>query len=388
MPSVLCNVQPSDARSSEIGSETVRVLHVINGEHYSGAERVQDLLAERLPDFGFAVGFACLKAGLFPRMRQSTDAPLHEVSMRTSFDFRAVARIVRIIRRDGYRIVHTHTPRSAVIGRAASVWAGVPFVHHVHSPASRDTTRRWTNWLNGRIERLTLTGASRLLTVSTSLARHMQSAGFDAERISIVPNGVPTTDAGERRSAPASTWTLGAVALFRPRKGMEVLLDALALLRSEGLSVQLLAVGPFETPQYEAELKARVARRELVDRVCWTGFTRNVSAELGKMDLFVLPSLFGEGLPMVVLEAMAAGVPVVGTKVEGIPEAIRDGVDGVLAEPGDAEDLASAIARVLKGDLDWKQLRTSARQRQAERFSDRSMAEGVAAAYRHVLEDA
>jgi glycosyltransferase involved in cell wall biosynthesis len=242
--------------------------------------------------------------------------------------------------------------------------------------------------LNGCIERLTLTGANRLLTVSTSLARHMESAGFDAERIAIVPNGVPTTDAIECRSAPASTWTLGAVALFRPRKGMEVLLDALALLRSKGLPVQLRAVGPFETPQYEAELKARVARRKLVDQVRWTGFTRNVSAELANMDLFVLPSLFGEGLPMVVLEAMAAGVPVVGTKVEGIPEAIRDGVDGVLAEPGDVEDLASAIARVLKGDLDWAQLSTSARQRQAERFSDRGMAEGVAAVYRQALEAA
>ena len=76
------------------------------------------------------------------------------------------------------------------------------------------------------------------------------------------------------------------------------------------------------------------------EHITWTGFTRDVLDELRQMDLFVLPSLFGEGLPMVVLEAMAAGVPVVATRVAGIPEAIRPGQDGVLVEPGDAEDLA------------------------------------------------
>ena len=69
------------------------------------------------------------------------------------------------------------------------------------------------------------------------------------------------------------------------------------------------------------------------------------------MDLFVLPSLFGEGLPMVVLEAMAAGVPVVATRVPGVPEAIRHGQDGVLVDPGDADDLAQAIAGVVNGLL-------------------------------------
>ena len=79
-------------------------------------------------------------------------------------------------------------------------------------------------------------------------------------------------------------------------------------------------------------------------------FPSDVPAELGAMDLLVLPSLFGEGLPMVVLEAMAAGVPVVATRVEGVPEAIGDGVNGVLAAAGHAADLARAIARVVRGE--------------------------------------
>jgi glycosyltransferase involved in cell wall biosynthesis len=117
----------------------------------------------------------------------------------------------------------------------------------------------------------------------------------------------------------------------------------------------------------------------------WTGFKSNVHGELQTFDLFALPSLFGEGLPMVVLEAMASGVPVVASAVEGVPEAIGDGVEGLLATPGDAGDLAGTIAAVIDGRYDWESLRQNALKRQAEYFSDESMACGVAEVYRSLL---
>ncbi len=88
---------------------------------------------------------------------------------------------------------------------------------------------------------------------------------------------------------------------------------------------------------------------------------------------------------MVVLEAMAAGVPVVATRVEGIPEAIRHGQDGLIAEPNDPQDLAAVLGRVIGGRVDWHALRASAITRHAERFSQQSMAAGVAEVYRRVL---
>ena len=118
----------------------------------------------------------------------------------------------------------------------------------------------------------------------------------------------------------------------------------------------------------------------------WTGFTRDVTAELLKMDLLVLPSLFGEGLPMVVLEAMAAGVPVVATRVAGTAEAVRHGRDGLVVEPGDAGQLAAAIAELVEGRQDWAAMRFSAIERQAACFSDRVMAQGVAAVYNGLLQ--
>jgi glycosyltransferase involved in cell wall biosynthesis len=213
----------------------------------------------------------------------------------------------------------------------------------------------------------------------------MVRAGVPEEQIKCVPNGVPGIPFDEHRQAPSRAWTLGTVALFRPRKGLEVLLEALAALRERKLDVRLRAVGPFETKIYEKEVHRRAAELGLEGAIDWTGFVRDVHAELTSIDIFALPSLFGEGLPMVVLEALSAGVPVVATKVEGIAYAVRDGVEGVLAEPSDAARLRAGIERIVTGELDWMTLRKQAYIRHAENFSDRSMAQGVAEVYRQVL---
>ncbi len=363
----------------------VRVLHVVNGEHYSGAERVQDLLAGKLPQFGFDVGLACLKPNKFPKLRRDRTAPLYELPMRGRLDLRAVGRLVRLVGKQDYRLLHAHTPRALLVAALASTMTGVPLVYHVHSPAFRDSTRRFQNRLNALVERTGLCRASAVVAVSESLGRqvrHVRSAG---RMVAVVHNGVPCRRPGPPRPVGNRQWTLGTVALFRPRKGMEVLLEAVAELRSRGLPVRLQAVGGFETPQYEGQIKGLTASLGLTDAVRWTGLTRDVEAELARMDLFVLPSLFGEGLPMVVLEAMAAGVPVVATRVEGVPEAIRHGQDGLLAEPGSPRSLADLIAGVVRGDADWSAMRASALKRQARLFSDHSMAAGVAAVYRRVL---
>ena len=125
------------------------------------------------------------------------------------------------------------------------------------------------------------------------------------------------------------------------------------MLRSQGMPVRLRAVGDFETAEYRRQVVRLGEDLGLAGAVDWVGFQRDVDSQLAQMDLFVLPSLFGEGLPMVLLEAMSAGLPVISTRVEGIPEAVRDGREGLLAEPGDANELAAAIGRVVCGQVDW-----------------------------------
>ncbi len=239
--------------------------------------------------------------------------------------------------------------------------------------------------MNEVVERLSLRGVCRVIAVSEALAEYVAGRGIDAKRITVVHNGVPSRESLPERRPRSGDWTLGVTALFRPRKGLEVLLDAMAILRKRGEPVSLRAVGAFESPEYEAEITRRAQQLGLSRHIVWTGFQQNIDAQLQKMDLFVLPSLFGEGLPMVVLEAMAAGVPVVASDVAGISEAIRLGRDGLIVPAGDAEQLAAAVAAVMHGTFDWSAMRTSAAARQSQLFSDHSMASGVAEVYRKVL---
>jgi glycosyltransferase involved in cell wall biosynthesis len=379
---------PSTTGASPIvapGPRTIRVLHLVNGEHYSGAERVQDLLARQLPRLGCEVGFVCVKPRRFPTAREAKNAPLFEMPMQGRFDFRIARHVAALVDHDGYDLIHTHTPRTALVGRIAARRAGVPHVYHVHSPAGRDSTRRWANWTNSIVERLCLRDADRLITVSPSLRQYMIDRGFDEDRVLCVPNGVPAVGREPHRRTPGGSWTLGTVALFRPRKGVEVLLETLALLRSKDQNVRLRAVGGFESPAYEAAIRALARRLGLDETIDWIGFTRGVNRELAKIDLFVLPSLFGEGLPMVVLEAMAAGVPVVASRVEGVPEAVRHRETGLLVDPGSVSQLAAAVEEIVSGAVDFLALSEGARRLHAARFSDTTMAAGVNAVYRQVL---
>ncbi|HQU45081.1 MAG TPA: glycosyltransferase [Pirellulales bacterium] len=363
-----------------------KVLHVVNGEHYAGAERVQDLLALNLPQHGFEVGFAALKSQRFKELRQSQQTPFIELAMRSRFDLLPAKRLAAVIRDEEYALVHTHTPRTAFIGRLAAAWSGVPVVHHLHSPTTRDTTQRFRNWVNAATERFSLTRVDAVVAVSQSLSRYARRTGIAPDKTFVVPNGVPSRAAAAPRRRPSGIWTLASVALFRPRKGTEVLLHALALLKAARVPVRLCAIGTFESGGYEQEVKS-LAREVGVDEIVeWRGFSANVNDDLDRADLFVLPSLFGEGMPMVVLEALAAGLPVVGTNVEGVPEVVRDGLEGLIVPPGDAQALAGAIERFVTGRVDWTAMAANARRRQVERFSQQAMAAGVVEVYRRVLE--
>jgi glycosyltransferase involved in cell wall biosynthesis len=384
MPATVSTIQNSTVRP--VAAPTVRVLHVINGEHYSGAERVQDLLALRLPEFGVEVGYAAVKPGRFVEVRESQQTPLYKLPMRSRWDWSVVKRLANLLREHDFDLLHAHTPRGALVAAMAAKQTGVPLVYHVHSPAGRDSTRCVQNWVNKQLERWALRRAEQLIAVSPSLRRLMIDTGFPAECVTCVCNGVPASKL-KPKPRPEGTWKLGMIALFRPRKGTEVLLEALAILRERGFPVQLRAVGGFETPEYESEIRALVERLRVDRMIEWTGFTSNVTSELAETDLLVLPSLFGEGLPMVVLEAMAAGIPVVATDVEGVSEAVVDGVTGRLVEPGNAAALAVGIESIVHGAADYETLATAAQLRHAERFSDHAMAKQVASVYREVLRD-
>ncbi|HLA83932.1 MAG TPA: glycosyltransferase family 4 protein [Thermoguttaceae bacterium] len=389
MSTMTHELDTKDAAREErvVAAPPVRVLHVINGEHYAGAERVQDTLALGLAEHGFEVSFACLKPGRFEPMRRAKDAPLYDVSMRSRLDLRSVGRLARLLRRGRFALVHTHNPRTAMIGSLAAAWRGVPLVHHVHTQTREEVDDNRLRRFSALIERRSLARARGLISVSESISRYLRDHGYDGRRIWLVPNGVPAPRELPVRSRPAGAWTLGVLALFRPRKGLEVILRAMAELRQAGIAARLRVVGPFDTPGYEQSVRRLASDLGLAEQVDWLGFRADVHDELRRMDVFVLPSVLSEGMPMSVLEAMGAGTPVVATRVDGVTDVVRDGEDGLLAAPGDASDLARVLAAVVRGEVDCDRMRRNAHRRQAEAFSDRSMAAGVAKVYREVIQE-
>ncbi|KAA1260079.1 Glycogen synthase [Rubripirellula obstinata] len=388
-------VLPSSGQlsSTSVGSdgaiEKISVLHVVNGEHFSGAERVQSHLGRCLPEFGVTADFASVKPGKFAEMVTQQGGAWgrgYFTPMKHRFDLHAAKSICKIIDDERYDLLHAHTPRSAMITAFASKMSGVPWIYHVHSPAARDSAKAFTNRLNAWIEKLALRTCSRLITVSASLREDCIASGSAPAKVSVVHNGVPAVRPPRTHTPkPGGRWVMGLIALQRPRKGLEFALEAVAKLRGNGHDVVLRIIGPYETEAYRRSIEDQIDRLRLHEGIEEVGFTTDVPAELVKLDAMLLPSLFGEGLPMVVLEAMAAAVPVIATSVEGTPEAVTHGVEGLLAQPRDAESLAQAISELVTGKYDWTKMSEAAFTTHADKFSDKAMAAGTAAVYRDVL---
>ena len=378
---------PSLAVAKE--SQWLRVLHLVNGEHFAGAERVQSHLGRCLPQLGVSADFACIKPG---RFADAVDAAAgswgisYRFPMRNRFDLSIVPAVTRAVRFGKYEILHAHTPRTAMIAAIVARLTGVPWIYHVHSPAARDSAKRFSNWFNAATERFSLRSCSHLITVSDSLRCELIKSGESVNHVTVVHNGVPGVRYDrERFPQVGGRWMFGLVALMRPRKGLEVALNAIAILRAEGLDARLRCIGPYETDLYRRRIESQIDALGIRPHVEQSGFKSNVPKTLAQLDAMLLPSLFGEGLPMVVLEAMASALPIIATKVEGTPEAIRDGQDGLLAEPGCPQSLAEKMRAMMLGEVEWHQLANSACKRHAEHFSDRAMSEGIANVYRSIL---
>jgi glycosyltransferase involved in cell wall biosynthesis len=230
----------------------------------------------------------------------------------------------------------------------------------------------------------------RLICVSEGALASHAAAGVPAEKLRLVRNGIavratpPRSDGGGARTRlglAATARLVLTVARLTEQKGHRYLLDAAAsvVLRRPETVFVLAGDGPLEPA-----LREQARRLGLERYVVFAGRRDDVPDLLAAADLFVLPSLF-EGLPLVVLEAMAAGVPVVGTDIGGTREAIDDGRTGRLVAPGDAAALATAIGEALNAPAPVAAWRAAARRRVATEFGAARMARATAALYDEVL---
>ena len=373
-----------------------RVLHLINGEYFGGSARVLMNYLES-PARRAEVAVGVLFPGELERRLRAAGIETELIRMRGRFDLTAARQVLRLARRWRADLVHTHQARNTLLGRLASLAGGPRVITHVHSPAFRESTRAARNLVTGTVDRALAGRTRRFIAVSESLGRELRRLGIGEDRIRVVPNGIPLPSpatAGTRAELrselglPPDEPLVGMVANFRPRKGTELLIEAAGQLVSAGVPLRLLLVGEAFREgdrDYAAELAALGRRVGIGERITFTGFRADADRLISGLDVFVLPSRFGEGLPMVLLEAMGSGVPVITTPVEGIVEVVQDGRNGVLVAPDDVAALRDAMRALLESPERREGLGTVGRETVIDRYSADRMAEGIESVYEGVV---
>ncbi len=262
-------------------------------------------------------------------------------------DLAGLVELVRLLRRERPDILHASSSKAGVLGRIAGRIAGVPIriftVHGWAFAAHSGVSSQLYRWADRFVRPLT--------TVTICVSQRERSAGLaagtcDADRTVVIPNavdleGVPRTKL-DGRDLPR----IVAVGRLKAPKDFPTLVRALARLEPGSFEALVVGDGP-DRQQLEDEIGAL----GLNARVQLAGERSDVPELLAAADVFVLSSS-SEGMPVSVLEAMAAGLPVVASRVGGVPEQVTHGETGLLVEPGDADDLAAALARLVQdGEL-------------------------------------
>ncbi len=291
---------------------------------------------------GFHLLIACQPGSHLERQAQRRGLTTRPVAMRGAVDLRACWRLRQLMRIEDVDLVHTHSSVDAWLAGFAAKSLHLPVVRsrHVSIPVKR---RR--NFVYNTL-------CDRIISSGEAIREVLITAGVDSDKIVAIPAGVDTAQfhptvsgAAVQREFGLNGPVIGTVAMLRRSKGHRVLLQAIpAILRSEPRAV-FLWVGDGIG---RAELQQEVAAAGFQAKVHITGFREDVPACLAAMDVVVLPSIKSDGVPQVILQALAMRKSVVASAIGGIPEVIQHRHTGVLVPPNDHEALAEAVVQVLR----------------------------------------
>jgi glycosyltransferase involved in cell wall biosynthesis len=321
-----------------------------------GAEMVVLQLATELRDRGHTVHpvVPLGDLGWLGKVLREHGFDIHTYDLRRPIDFGLPARLAATLAKLNVEVVHSHEFTMAVYGTAATRRLRIPHIITMHgNQIVMDRFRR-------RVAlRWALRRSQAAIAVSQDTGLHMESRlGLRKGEIRVIPNGIPHRPGDPRKlrselGIDESEVLLVSVGNLSPRKSHVTLVEALARLRQqrgdEGLPWRLVIVG--EGPE-RPKLEQMIREAGLEQRVHLVGGRTDIPDIQAAADVFVLPSLW-EGLPLVILEAMISGNPVIASNVSGIPEAVEHGKHGLLTPPGDAGALADAIGTVLR-DPDYR----------------------------------
>ncbi len=335
-------------------AEKIRVVHLINQLGRGGTERQLYLLLEHHDAASFehrVVVFNPSRHAVWNRELAAAGVEILALPASCRGPARRLLHLWRRLRSFRPHVVHSWTlhdnPYAGILGRLLGArvrWGSL------RNSLATEGMRRLPSWWR----RLSLRSVSRLLVNCRALADELVDGGYPRQRILVLPNCVELP-AEDTVPADLTPWgidgdapVVGVVSNLRPRKDLKTFVRAMAQVLPRHPDARAVLVGQTipDEASYGAEVEAEIERLGLSDRCVVTGFCDDVPAMMARLSVLCLTSEH-EGMPNVVLEAMAAGRPVVATRVGGVPEIVGDGENGYLVERGAAAAVAEAVGRLL-----------------------------------------
>jgi len=342
-----------------------RVLYVITELDIGGAEKALFELATRLDREAFTAEVACLTGeGPLACDLRDRGVPVHLLRARGKWDLRALWRLRRLLGR--FEIAHSFLFHANMATRLAAMGTGLAAVVSSARVAerSRPMRRRLECWTHRLVD--------LEVCVSSGVRDYYGAGGFPRDKLLVIANGVDVERFRRRAAAfkahldlEPDTPLITTIGRLHEQKGMSYFLRAAASLRHSRPDCHFLVVGH---GPLDHELRGEAKQFRIDPCVTFLGFCDDVPAVLAATDVFVLASLW-EGMPNAVLEAMAAAVPVVATRVEGTVDLVEDGSTGVLVMPRDVPGLVTAVQRLLDDPGRARELGQAAQAHVAAHFS-------------------
>jgi glycosyltransferase involved in cell wall biosynthesis len=369
-----------------------RILHVIDSFDLGGAQEALLQMVKCCDLSRFEPEVACMHHhGVYIPKFKNTGIPIYSLSPHKFIPL-YIANLIQLILRRRYDVVHCHLIASNLIAKpiAAALGVRVRFNHDQTNDHYRQQQK-----IRLTLDALTNRVSTHVLAVSESTRNFLITREhLPPQRVSLVHNGVDLrrflpqrgqkADARHHWNLPVDCSIIGGVGRLNYQKNFSLFLEIAAeVLRTRSKVFFVLAgTGP-----EEGALRAQAERLRIQDHVRFLGYVEDTAKLYTALDILLMPSRF-EGLPLTLLEAMAMQIPVVGSCVDGIAEAIIHGTDGLLVEPNDRADFVSNVVRLIDDSEFARQLGVEARKKVTSNFSGEAMTRKVESLYLRYLERA
>ncbi len=361
---------------------TIKILHIDTSLDWRGGQQQLLYLSCGLQKKGYPQLIACQPNSLLVKRCQEY-ASITPVRMRGEWDIAAVWKLAQLIDLKGVQLIHLHSAHAHALGlMAANISKSKPAVV-VSRRVDFHLRKNPLSWLKYKM------GVYKIIAVSNAVKQVLVSDGIHPEMIDIVYDGIDVEQFSRNMDSDYLYQELGLnpcypivgiISALAPHKDHKTFLQACSHVKKTNHFVQFLIVGDGEL---RWKLQQMVKRLNMGNNVIFTGFRDDIPQILSIMDVFVASSYL-EGLNTSILEAQSSGVPVIATKTGGIPEIIRDGINGLLVLPKHPDSLAEGIRKLINNKTLSSQLAATAKE-DVQRFNKEAMIDATEAIYQRVM---